>query len=246
MKKIHLVMPMGGAGSRFYNHGYNMPKPLIKINGKPFLFWSTQSIAKFVDLIDITFVVLKQHVEQFHIDSVIKEYYPKANIVVLDHVLNGAVLTCIEGVKNIKDNYPIIFNDCDHLFLCQSLYEFCNNEKLNLFDGALLSFKSNDPKYSYLKEDFVSNVIETAEKKVISDKAICGTYLFNNKDIFLKNAQEYLKECNYSEYFMSGVYNTMIKNKYTVKYFNVETHLDFGTPEEYENAKSNKSFMELL
>ena len=61
--KIHLVMPMGGAGSRFFKNGFIIPKPLIELNGKPFFYWATQSIVKFVDVEDITFVVLKKHIE---------------------------------------------------------------------------------------------------------------------------------------------------------------------------------------
>ncbi len=57
--KIHLIMPMGGAGSRFFNDGFVMPKPLIKINEKPFFYWATKSISKFVEVKDITFVVLQ-------------------------------------------------------------------------------------------------------------------------------------------------------------------------------------------
>lgn len=37
-KGIHLVMPMAGSGSRFYNQGYSIPKPLIEIKGRPFSF----------------------------------------------------------------------------------------------------------------------------------------------------------------------------------------------------------------
>ena len=36
MKKLHLIMPMGGRGYRFFKDGYSMPKPLIELNGKPF------------------------------------------------------------------------------------------------------------------------------------------------------------------------------------------------------------------
>ena len=57
---------------------------------------------------------------------------------------------------------------------------------------------------------------------------------------------EYLKNCNYSEYFVSGVYNTMIKNNLIVKNFNVDFHLAFGTPEEYEDAKNSSEFERLL
>ena len=69
--KLHLIMPMGGAGSRFFNNGYLTPKPLIDINGKPFLYWATRSIQKYIDLADITFVVLNQHIEEFEIDKTI-------------------------------------------------------------------------------------------------------------------------------------------------------------------------------
>ena len=126
-KKVHLIMPMGGAGSRFSKDGYELPKPLIEINEKPFFYWATQSISKFVDLADITFVVLQEHIEKFNIDKEIKKYYPNSDIITLDHVLNGAVLTCMEGVRNIDDESPIIFNDCDHMFLCNEIYKYCNN-----------------------------------------------------------------------------------------------------------------------
>ena len=42
-------MPMAGRGSRFFENGFVMPKPLIEINDHPFFYWATQSIAKFVD-----------------------------------------------------------------------------------------------------------------------------------------------------------------------------------------------------
>ena len=33
---IHIIMPMAGEGNRFKEKGYNIPKPLIKLNGKEF------------------------------------------------------------------------------------------------------------------------------------------------------------------------------------------------------------------
>ena len=76
--KPHLIMPMGGAGARFYKEGYAQPKPLIEINGKPFLYWATMSIVKFVDVADLTFIVLQEHIDDFEIDKVIGKYFPEA------------------------------------------------------------------------------------------------------------------------------------------------------------------------
>lgn len=241
-KKIHLIMPMGGAGSRFFKNGYVLPKPLIEINGKPFLYWSTLSIAKFVDVLDLTFVVLKEHIEQFGIDKKIKQYFGDANIVVIPEVLPGAVMTCLAGIEHISDDNPVLFNDCDHMFKCSSLNEMAEKSEFD-FDGGLLTFESNQPQFSYVKyDDSGKNIIGTVEKQVVSNHAICGAYLVKNAELFRDLAEDYLKQCQYSEYFVSGIYNVMCQRGLTVKDFLVDFHLPFGTPDEYKTAKDSQFF----
>ena len=104
MNKIHLIMPMGGGGTRFSNNGFEVPKPLIELQGKPFFYWAVQSVVKYVDVQDIIFVVLQEHIDKHQIDSRIREYYPDAVVHIIPEVLNGAVLTCCEGVKNNKSH----------------------------------------------------------------------------------------------------------------------------------------------
>ena len=175
--------------------------------------------------------------EKYDIDKKILEYYPNAKIQIINNVLNGAVFTCLEGIKLIDNDDPILFNDCDHAFLSETFYKYCMEHNFNDIDGALLTFYSNEAKYSYVALDEKNNVIETMEKKVISDKAICGAYYFKNKKIFKTAVEKYLGNCIYDEYFISGVYNIMIKNKLLIKYFPTDLHISFGTPEEYEDSK---------
>ncbi|GGJ00896.1 sugar phosphate nucleotidyltransferase [Paenibacillus hunanensis] len=241
-KSIHLIMPMAGSGSRFFNQGYAIPKPLIPINNKPFFYWATMSIAKFVELRSLTFVVLQEHIEKFQIDTTILEYFPTAKIRILQEVLNGAVLTSTEGTKDITDDAPIVFNDCDHMFQCNSFVQFCNKGKFDTPDGALLTFESNDPKFSFLAYDEAGNVIKTVEKQVISNDAICGAYYFKNRAIFAEAVQKYLRVCEYKEFFMSGVYNIMAEEQKKISSFRVDWHLPYGTPEEYEVAKDSQLF----
>lgn len=246
MKRAHLIMPMGGKGSRFSESGYEFPKPLMEIKGKPFFYWAAQSIKKFIDIEDITFVILKEHTETYAIDKRILEYYPKAVICIIPEVLNGAVLTCVEGVKGIQDNSPVIFNDCDHIFRSKRFEEFARNGFDGAVAGGLLTFLSDSPKYSYLRLNREGNVIETVEKKVISSQAICGCYYFSSKDVFLEAAQEYLSVCHYKEFFISGVYNIMAKSEKIIKGFQTDFHVPFGVPEEYEEAKSSYYFEGLI
>ena len=237
MENINLIIPMAGGGTRFKKEGIEMPKPLINLNGKPFFFWATQSIVKFLKVEKLIFIVLREHVEKYEIDKKILEYYPEAQLKVIDKVLNGAVLTCLEGVELIDNDNPILFNDCDHAFFSDSFYKYCLKKDFRNTDGALLTFASSDEKYSYISLDKKNNVIETKEKKVISNQAICGAYYFKNKDIFKISANEYLHNCSYEEYFMSGIYNIMIKNKMKIKSFSTDLHISFGTPAEYEESK---------
>ena len=242
MKKLHLIMPMGGAGSRFFKNGFIIPKPLIEISGKPFLYWATRSIEKYVDLADITFVVLNQHINEFNIDKVILNLFPDAKIEAVDfeEVKSGPVMTCLAGIKNIKDDQPILFNDCDHMFSCQHFNEDMNMENWS-YDGALLTFKSDQPQFSYI-EYSNGRIVGTVEKKVVSNNAICGAYFIKNAKMFSDMADEYLKNCNYSEFFVSGIYNIMCKNGLNIQNYTVDFHVPFGTPSEYEFAKNSEYF----
>ena len=71
---------------------------------------------------EISFVVLQEHINKFKIDEKIKEFFPDAKIVAIPEILNGAVLTCMDGINEINDDLPIIFNDCDHDYVLSQLY----------------------------------------------------------------------------------------------------------------------------
>ena len=117
--------------------------------------------------------------------------------------------TCREGVEKIPAGEPILFNDCDHLFLCKSFYKFCNEKRFSENDAALLTFKSSDPRFSFALCGNDGFVTQTVEKQAISNNAICGAYYFNNKKIFLDAMSTYLNNCKYKEFFISGIYNIL-------------------------------------
>ena len=242
--KPHLILPMGGAGSRFFRNGYVVPKPLIQIEDKPFFYWSAMSVRKFVEVIDTTFVTLRQHVEQYEIDQIIYRYFPDARLIVLPEILPGPVYTCLESVRDIEDDAPIIFNDCDHMFRSTAMNNIFKDETID-FDGALFTFPSSEPQFSYVEYDAAGCVTGTAEKKVVSDQAICGAYLFRNVTVFRMTAEKYIRNCTYSECFMSGLYNVLCTEGKRVVTYPLDFHIEFGTPEEYEKARKSSHFLEM-
>lgn len=269
MKALQLVMPMAGRGSRFSRDGFNMPKPLIEINGKPFFFWAARSITKYIECAGITFVVLEEHIRNFSIDGEIRKYFPDARITALPEVTEGAAITALKGVEGIDNCEPVLFNDCDHLFKSADFNQYCKNLSHEVSsrisgalpvpglhcgitsgtDGALLTFPSNSPAYSYLEYGKNGEVIRTVEKQVVSSDAICGAYYFRSRAVFESACADYLMNCGYQEYFISGVYNALIESGGSVRGFRTDFHLPFGIPEEYEFAEKNENlrfFEELL
>ena len=100
--------------------------------------------------------------------------------------------------------------------------------------GALVSFESCNPKYSYAEVDENNRVICTAEKKVISNHALCGAYFFSVASGFLKAAHRLLNDTAFTEpeYYVSLLYNDLLKNDETVLLCNMEKYYSYGTPEE--------------
>ena len=91
-------------------------------------------------------MVLEEHIRDHAIDREIKTYYPDAKIVALPEVTEGAAITALRGAESLPDDEPLLFNDCDHLFLCKPFNEFCKaGDFANGPDGALLTFAQRLP-----------------------------------------------------------------------------------------------------
>ena len=206
MPKLHLVMPMAGRGSRFFENGLcaaqaadRDPRRAVFSTGRP------AAIEKNIPLDGITFVVLKEHIRDFALDARIRAYWPDARIVALDDVTPGAAVTCQKGCEGLPNGVPVLFNDCDHLFLCRAFDEFCRaGDFASGPDGALLTFPSDSPAYSYLQYGENGLVCRTVEKQVVSHDAICGAYYFKDKATYLSACAEYLHTCQYKEFFVSA------------------------------------------
>lgn len=229
---LNLIVPMAGRGSRFNKAGQLKPKPLIDLHGKPFFWWAVESVKANNDLASLTFVVLQEHVDNYLIDQELLGAYPESKLVVINDVTKGASETAWLAIKSSPELVgPIAFLDCDHAFELGNVDDVLLKMKADTA-AALCYFKSNSPAYSYLLLNEQKDIIGTVEKKVVSERAIAGFYLFANAEIFESAYVEYLSNCPYDELFMSGIYDLLIKSGKSVASVGLNKHLSFGTPEE--------------
>jgi dTDP-glucose pyrophosphorylase len=242
---VALVMPMAGRGSRFRHAGTVVPKPLVKLWGRPLFWWSTESVRRSVRVRELVFVVLAEHVEQFAIDATIRDFYPSARIVTLPGVTSGAAETAAIGIAALVTTGPLAVNDCDHAFRADGL-QWIVDRLRGRVQGALLGFRAHSPAYSYVRLDGDGRVIETVEKQVVSNFAIAGCYLFADGQMFLDRYAEYRQVCGYDELFVSGVYNAILRAGGEVLCHELAEHVSFGTPDEHERVgREDLNFLRL-
>ena len=237
MADLAVIMPMAGRGSRFAAVGIAEPKPLIALAGRPFFWWAVESIGRSVPIRELVCVVLEEHVRDFAIDRRIYELYPEARVVSIAHVTAGAAETAAIGLEALSSPGPVAINDSDHAFFCPDLADAAAALE-NGLDGALISFRSQDPAYSYVQLDADGGVSGTVEKQPASPYAIAGCYLFSDASVFRSAYREYRLDCPYDELFVSGIYNGLIASGASVGRYLATRHLSFGTPEELAQVTS--------
>lgn len=229
---INIVIPMAGAGSRFAVEGYDVPKPFIEFNGKMMIEHVLDSFktinAKIILVLQEKFLIE----QKLQLEELKNKY--TLDFVTVPKLTMGAAITALAAHQKIRPEYDIIFADSDNIFACNDVSNFILDVRSRKLAAALLTIYSDNPCFSYANIDSNGFLLETREKEVISNHAICGMYYFNNVELF-KNAVIDLVICNdlqKGEFYMSTVYNHLRKMTDKIGIFDI-LHFDcVGTPEQ--------------
>lgn len=237
MRNLQILMPMGGLGSRFSEAEYTTPKPIIPVDGVPMFKKALSSINEIDVPKTYLFVIRQENVDKDKLDEQILDAEPTAKVIVIPEPTKGASETAYKAKDLLMDDDGLIVMDCDLWFSSKGYVDAVLDSLSGKsdIDGALLTFKSDKPRYSYALTDGNNIVNKTAEKKVISNRAITGAYYFSEAKKF-KNACEELFKLplneSFKEYYISSLYNIMISKGYKIIAVNVDEYESFGTPEE--------------
>lgn len=238
MRSLHIVMPMAGEGSRFLKEGWTTPKPLILLHDKPLFMHAINSVKIDGVKMKYSFILRSEHIKNYKLDESILEILPQAHIFSVEKTTHGAVETCLVAEESITDDDAVIVMDCDLEFKSNTFEEVIKaalSQSVNAtIGGALVSFNSDSPKYSYAEVNENDEVIRTAEKEVISNHALCGAYFFGSGMRFKEVAHELLNEPEFKkpEFYVSLLYNYLLRDGETVLLSEMEEYYSYGTPEE--------------
>ena len=223
---------MAGLGSRFLNNGFEMPKPLINVAGKPMYRHAVDCLP--LNLATKLIFILSRNEYLDVLSSDIKLNYGNypLSIIVQEGKLLGQAATVLESEQAVDLSVSTLIHNCDTFLLIDPIWESLLSSQN---DGALLLFKSKESRWSYaLLNEENSKIIDVKEKKVISEHASTGTYYFkNSSDLFtcikLMIAND-IKDNN--EFYLSTVYRMMLQYNKIILPLWTKKLLCFGTPKD--------------
>lgn len=236
-KKLNVLIPMAGAGSRFQQAGYTFPKPLIDVEGKPMIQVVVENLNIDANYI---FVVQKEHREKYNLDTLLNLISPNCKVVEVDGLTEGAACTALLAKEHIDNDNPLFFANSDQFVEWDST-EFMYKMNETDADGGIVSFRATHPKWSFAKVDENGLVTEVAEKNPISDIATVGYYYWKHGSDFVKYAEEMIEKdirVN-NEFYVCPVFNQAIEAGKEIRTFDIPKMWGLGTPEDLKYYLEN-------
>ena len=232
------LITLAGRGNRFIREGYDIPKPLIKVNGDYMIYEAIKCLPNADKYI---FVCLKEHVRKYQIDDLLLSKYTNAEIVLIDEVTEGQACTAEIGLKGSSANLeePLLISSCDYGL------EW-DKDKYNSLDADIIvwttihnkAFSDNPSSYSWLDVDGEKLLNTYVKQKVFKDSynnhAIVGTFYFKKAKYFVNGLKKIYK--NNIRSYIDNIFNSL--KDLDIKIFDVEKYHCWGTPKDLNNYEN--------
>lgn len=214
MKRINIVIPMAGLGSRFRAVRYTKPKPFIEVCKVPMIERVLQNLA--MPNAKIYLVALKAHLEAEReiVAKISREF--GVEFIGCENLTQGTACSVLYALEFIDNDEPLLIANADQI-VDINISDFCAECFKRGLDGQILCFvdSTRNPKWSFVRVDSASGLVaEVREKEAISELATVGIYLFARGADFVKSAQAMImqNERVNGEFYTAPSYNYAIKN----------------------------------
>lgn len=251
---MQIIIPMTGIGQRFIDAGYTTPKPLIEVDDKPII---EHVVNLFPNEENFIFICNTKHLQETNMRKILERIAPKGKIVEIPPHKKGPVYAVYQIKDLINDNDEVIVNYCD--FGTYWDYEdFLKHTRNRNADGAIPSYKGFHPhmlgkiNYAFMR-DKKQWMLEIREKQPFTDNrmneyASNGTYYFKKGSYIKKYFNQLIEEdINLNgEYYVSMVYNLLVKDNLKVSIYEIQHMQQWGTPIELEEYISWSDYFSSL
>ena len=253
-KEINLITLAAGMGTRTVKRSI-IPKPFQNVKGNAIIEWSLKSYQylinkRIIKPHNLYFAVLKSHEKKFLISKKLKFFFgEKINIIFISKLTRGPAETALIVARKIKSNNPIIINDSDHYFNGSSLYNTIKKIKNYPSTAGIINITdthSKKPDWSYVDVDSNNKLRGVKEKNIQlarkGARGVIGSYFFSKKNLFIKEANNLLKNKIKNEFFISSILDRLVKKKYLFLTCFTEKIYPLGNLEQIKLFEKNFNF----
>lgn len=253
---MNVLVLMAGKGQRFINEGYTVPKPLIQVNHKPIVQWTTESCPYIkhggeeqTTNVHLYFAVLREHLKYGLDELLFKTYGKNITIIPFDTITSGSLETAVLAAKRMwhkSDNLLVL--DADNKYDDNGLEDFIRKIAFTSKSAAVACWDNADKS---LPNKWSNVIIENGLAKNIKEKddswthhpTLIGIFYFSETQFFIDTARYVLNNLDpvdfngNAEYYMSMVPMHMINSKLPVYVHKVTNVVPLGTPRDLEIFK---------
>ena len=245
---MNIVIPMAGLGQRFKDQSFDVPKPLIDINGKSMITRAIESLG----LKGRYIFILRNQNELSKLENVLlshsktySNFIKDIEILKIDYTTAGPASTALLAKDLINTDESLVIANCDQIMWWDGrlFQRFCEISK---YEGVIVTYYSNSAKNSYAKINKNGHVVEIKEKEVISEISLNGIHFWSKGNFFIESAEKMIAENDRSingEFYVGPSYNKMIDKGYNIGIYHIPNsqHHAVGTPDDLREYLRNEN-----
>jgi len=210
---------MGGVAKRMRPHSLYRPKPLLRLAGKPIIYWIFEEIQRIFNPEKIVYILPPFFRWENELPLI-----KKAEICIQERAL-GTAHAIITARHHLKGEGIIVFPDM--------IFRINNGIKVN-GDGAILTSHVEDPTLYGVVITNGNNIIQKLIEKPsypISHEAIIGIYYLKKFEDMVKYLERVVeKPLNGGEYHITDALMMMVEDGVKLVSLPVEAWYDCGSP----------------
>ena len=240
-----MIMPMAGAGQRFADRGYPLPKPLLPVNGYPMVARAAFDLPAY----ERQLFVLRRDLPGIEaITQGLSDNFPRGVHVMLDGLTDGQARTVLHATSGLPDDTPITIGACDNgvVYDHQQAAALLDSAGVDVVVWGMRGHPGavkSPAMYGWIDSGPDGWILGVSVKKPLSDPrsdpAIVGIFSFRRAKDFNKSAQRMFERgarVN-GEFYIDTSINDAIALGLRCKLFTVDHYVGWGTPADYESYR---------
>ena len=221
---MKVIIPLAGKGTRLRPHTHLVPKPMLKIAGKPVMAYILEDLEKLGNVSEVVYVTghLKEKVEDYA-----RTQFAKLPAKFVEQKVQDGTAGAVKLAQPFVGGEDVLIIFVDTIF--DADLTVVNDPDI---DGIIWTKEVEDyQRFGVVVTDKTGNMTQIVEKPTtpISKRANIGLYYIRNSKLLFEGIDHVLTQpTNKGEYYLTDAFQYMIDKGAKLKVIDVEGWYDAG------------------